>query len=197
MAGKLDIINMACNRIHVPPVGSLSDPTPQARIAASEFDNARDAVLREHVWAFATREDDLAPLHIPENPEKPDKENAFRYTIPGDCLFIQSVRDNSGRTIKHRLADHDGMTILCTTNEAARITFTARITNTERFDPVFVDALAWRLAVPMATGIAVDMEKANAAQSMYEQAIGRGKVADAEEENTFVKPVSSYEKGRL
>lgn len=190
MASTVDIINMALTRLHLPTIGSLDDPTPQARLAAREFDNARDCVLRDFRWGFASRKTTPAPLA-----GSPDKGGTYAYPYPPDCLLVREVKVRD-KAIPFEMADRGGLTVILAEVSPVDVHYTARVGNAERLDPIFVDALAWRLATLFATGVGSDMQKAQAANSMYETVLSRARVADAEEEEVEALRVSSYELGR-
>lgn len=190
MPGKIDIINMAMTRIAMPRIVSFEDPTPQARLAAQEFDSARDCVLRDFRWGFAARTSSLPPLA-----EKPSGGRNYAYAYPPDCLLARRVAAG-GSDVPYEIADMTGKTVILCDANPMTFHYTARIENSERFDPLFADALAWRLAVVFATGAAADMQKAQMAQAMYDIAISRARTADATEEGRDVSRISSYEAGR-
>lgn len=189
MAGKVDIVNMALTRLALAPIGSLAEATRQAMTAAREFDNARDCVLRDFQWGFASREIPLAPLS-----SRP-ASHRYAYAVPGDCLFVRKVV-SGGREAEYTLGDIDGFTVILTDANPVSLAYTLRIENTERFDPLFVDALAWRLGLALATGVASDTEKAQIANSMYEAVLNRARVSAAEEEEVADDRISSYQAGR-
>lgn len=190
MAGKVEIINMALTRLGLATIGSLGDPTPQARLAALEFDNARDCVLRDFHWGFAARSAAAPPLAV-----TPPDGWAYAYTYPPDCLLARKVLAGGGEA-RFAIGETDGRTVILANACPVTLHYTATVANPERFDPLFTDALAWRLAVPLATGIAADPGKAQTANAMYEAALSRARARDAAEEETAEPRVSSYEAGR-
>lgn len=191
MAGKIDIVNMALNRLGLATIGSLNDPVPQAQTAAAEFDNARDCVLRDFQWGFAERVLAQAPLAV----AAPDGWQ-YAYAYPSDCLFVRkATRD--GLKIPFKLGDVGGQTVILCDSGQAEFIYTIRVRVDERLDPLFVDALAWRLAVPLALGVAADQAKAQTANGMYEATLARARLQDAVEEDNPGQMISRYEMGRL
>ncbi len=191
MAGKIDIVNMALNRLGLGTIGSLNDPLPQAQTAAAEFDNARDCVLRDFQWGFSERILAQAPLAA----AAPDGWRCA-YAYPPDCLLVRKATEN-GMEVPFKLGDVGGQTVILCDSGRAEFIYTIRVRVDERLDPLFVDALAWRLAVPLALGVSADQAKAQTANAMYEATLARARVQDAVEEDDPMERISRYEAGRL
>jgi hypothetical protein len=134
MASKVQIANLALAILGEPPIIALTDEVKGARVMNLLFDTCRDAVLRMHPWNFATRRTLLA-----ERVEKPPFGFAKIFALPSD--FLRLIRLNDGRD-PYRI-EADG---LLSDTDLAQLRYIARIEDTARYDPMFVQTLAAYLA---------------------------------------------------
>lgn len=148
MASEVDIANLALARLgDNATVASLDPPegSVQAEHCARFYPLARDALLEMHAWKFATRRVLLAKLAVPS------WNWSFAYAEPADVLKLLGVfpakaaNDDETQPYEAESAT-TGASIILTNQEDASLRFIARVTDTTRFPPLFVDALAWLLA---------------------------------------------------
>lgn len=154
MTSAVEIANLALNDLGQPPIISFSDDTKSARVLSLLFDPIRDVALRLHPWNFATRRAVLAL-----KAEVPAFGFSKIYALPSD--YLRFLRLNSGD--EHYQLEADG---LLTEANPAELRYIARITDTTRFDPLFVFALAALLAAEAALPI-------TNSQSLRENAVAR------------------------
>lgn len=148
MASEVDIANLALARLgDNATVASLDPPegSVQAEHCARFYPLARDALLEMHAWKFATRRVLLAKLAVPS------WNWSFAYAEPADVLKLLGVfpakAANDDETQPYEAESvTTGASIILTNQEDASLRFIARVTDTTRFPPLFVDALAWLLA---------------------------------------------------
>lgn len=194
MAGKIDIINMALSRLQLAAIQSLDDPRNEARVAKLQWDIIRDAVLRDHPWGFASRRTPLALLA-----EKPSGfENA--YALPVDCLAVRSLLSSDGLEMSspYRVGNLSGKPSLWTNLAGAWLEYTARIEDTEVYDPIFTDSLAWRLGAVTALAIKGEAGLFQAGMQGYQASLQQATARDAREfEIPGDCPISSFESARL
>jgi hypothetical protein len=119
-------------------------------------------------------------------------EWAYVYPVPGDMVVggarrIYSGSRNPSPDLEVKFVTEDDNTLgypvlLCDVvpiaNAAPLLIYTGQLTDPSRWSPAFCDALAWLLAVELATSIRKDMGAARAAEQAYEAAIGRA-IAEA------------------
>lgn len=177
MASVVDICNLALShlgdRANItsidPPEGSA-----QADHCARHYPLARDTALTLFDWDFSTTRRSLALL-----PDTPDGWD-YAYALPADALTVFEVLEadalpgwtygSTVRRIPFQLEADDltGLTLVYTNLEGATAKFARRITDTNRFSPLFVDALSWLLASKLAGPVLKGETARKAALSTYQ-----------------------------
>lgn len=181
MASSIAICNMALGWLGAPPIASLTENRPEARYAAQYFDSALEQTLRDHRWNFAQRRVRLAPLDVPDGYQG-KYENA--YALPVDCLHAHTMLDAAENTFDFEVAlsEDGGSKILLANVSSAYLAYTARVINTELFDPDFARVLARRLAADIATPILKNNpQKVQEAETLYDRALMKAKLSDYRE----------------
>lgn len=148
MASEVDICNLALARLgDNATVASIDPPegSAQAEHCARFYAVARDSLLEMFPWKFATRRVLLAKLTVPS------WDWSFAYAQPATALRLLSVlpmdaKSDDDTQPYEAESDASGANIILTNQEDACLRFVARVTDTTKFSPLFVDALAWLLA---------------------------------------------------
>lgn len=180
---QISVVNIALSRLRMATINAIDDPLEEARQSRLHWAVARDSVLREADWNFARRRRALA-LYA----EEPIGW-AYAYAYPSDCVKARRLLDSdgnpdargrpypfeAGRTEdgSHRSINSDMAT--------AVLEYTARVDTASEFDPLFVDALAWRLAAEIAMALRGESAAWNSAMQAYAITLGRAMAADANE----------------
>lgn len=206
-ASVVDICNMALARIgHSETIASLDERSKPAQACTLFYAAARDFVLRDGVWNFATRSVQLAEV---SDASFPGWEYVYRY--PTDCLAARQVTTSAGSRLRwyetdptrsDRLlrwlppripfevsSDEAGRLIL-TDLEEAYLVYTASVTDTNLFDAMFVSALAWYLAVELVMPLAVDERRAARAERNYAIVLSQAEAANLNETQRDPAPES-------
>jgi len=200
MASKTEIANMALSNLGVAKeIANLdTENSAEARAARRFFDTARDATLRDFDWPFATK---YATLGLIET--DPTTEWGYSYQMPSDALkfrrILSGVRIDSPETkVPYKIAYGDSGKIILTDQADAECEYTVRVTSVERFEPDFIMALAWRLAIYMAPKITAGdpfKMRENAAR-MYRFELAMAQNTAGNEEQPDPAPESSFITGR-
>lgn len=182
MAAVVDIVNTALARLgDVATVSSLDEASAQAQYASTFYPIARDSMLEMHDWRFAIRRVTLAAVTADTF------EWSYAYAVPSDMLRAVSVLEATSSATDSTQAfdimdDGSGNTIILTNLVDATLLYTVRVTDTTKFSPLFVDALAWLLAAQLAgpllkgdTGMAVT----KSCMGMYGAVLARARESDA------------------
>jgi hypothetical protein len=148
MASEIDICNLALGHLgDNATVASIDPPegSAQAEHCARFYPIARDTLLESHTWKFATRRATLAQLTV-------ESFNwGFAYAEPNNALRIVSilpadaVMTDEGEQFE-TIGDDSGNALILTNLEDATAIYTTVVTDTTRYSPLFVDALARLLA---------------------------------------------------
>jgi hypothetical protein len=184
MASEVDIANLALAHLGDDATVATLDPpegSAQAEHCARFYPVARDALLEMHAWKFATRRARLAALDT-------DSFNwAFAYAEPNGCLRTLAVLTGTSASTDEGQpyeteSNASGAPTIYTDQEDAVLRYIARVTDTTKFSPLFVDALARLLASylagPLIKGDAGKAE-AKAQFAHFRIALADAKISDA------------------
>jgi len=173
MASEVDICNLALGHLgDKATVASLDPPegSAQAEHCARFYPVARDALLEIHEWDFATKRALLSEL------ENTWDMWQYAYAKPSDCLRVLAVLQTEATSdysmtssptytaegiVTERATgyapqefaceiDATGNSIILTNQEDAVVRYTAFVTDTTRFSPLFISTLSWHLAALLA-----------------------------------------------
>lgn len=152
MASEVEICNLALGHLgDNASIASLDPPegSAQAEHCARFYPIARDTLLEAHSWKFATRRGTLALL---------DTESFnwdYAYAEPFGALRILAVLPSDARSTDEgeqfeTVSDDAGTSLILTDLVDATVLYTARVSDTTKFSPLFVDALSRLLAAYLA-----------------------------------------------
>lgn len=209
MSSIVEICNMALSRIgNGDRIDALDEDSTQAEQCSLFYGPSRDFVLRGFHWGFATAFASLAEVS-----SNPDPEYPYAYAMPTDCLKVRRIVGsaipesfwpciNDGmarpiiRPIPFRVINGSSNSLIATTASPATLEYTKKIESSELFDPVFVSALAWRLAGQIAPALSNNAGIAQTCETQYQAEIARA-AADMLNEgvNDFTRE-SSFITGR-
>jgi hypothetical protein len=186
MSSKTKIVNLALGRIGISDILANVDTERSAHAVRAKlvFDDERDFVLRDFSWPFATRYITLGLVDgSSSDPANADWTFAYRY--PSDCLMARRLALGNGRTdstppAPFRVGSDTTGRLIYTDQEDAVLEYTARVTDAETFDPLFVSMLAWRVAASLAPSLSrvVDMDKKALAGYFMDKAIAQASAAN-------------------
>ncbi|THF64315.1 hypothetical protein [Pseudothauera rhizosphaerae] len=170
MASEIDIANLALGHLgDDATVSSLYPPegSAQAEHCARFYPVARDTLLSMHPWHFAAKRAQLAAFAGDWGAW------AYAYAAPADCVTVlavlpQDAADDIDTQDYLREVGPNGAGVILTQQPAAVLRYRARVTDTTKFSPLFVDALAWLLASYLAGPII----KGDAGMKMSQQCYG-------------------------
>lgn len=148
MASITDICNLAISHLGISKdiANVTTEQSAEAKACRRFLDIARETVLKDYNWPFATK---MATLNLVE--EDPNDEWAYSYRYPSDCLYARRIlsgfRDDTDLTrIAYKITqDSAGILIYCDT-ENAILEYTLNTENVDLFSSDFKVALSYRLA---------------------------------------------------
>ncbi len=145
------------------------------------YAKARDAVLRDTDWNFARK---IEALATPSGQNKPGYW-AYVYAYPGDCIRALNIvgANRGGAPTPFEVAVSSGLDkkLIFTNQQSALLQYTARVENPNVFDPLFIDCLAWRLAMYLAAPLQVRADTAQGAFRSYQAQVAVAATANQEE----------------
>ncbi len=187
-ASETDIANEALGRLGITPIMDLSDATKQAQFANRFYASTRDEVTASHPWNFAIRRATLTQLSV-----EPEFEWDYRYQLPTDHLRLLALNGYEVSKVRDTYAV-EASTVL-TNSEVADIRYIGRITDVTLFPPLFIEALALKLAAKLSAPLTGRFDQPTALMQEYDRATGpKARLVDAFENSTKIKPafVESY-----
>lgn len=179
------ICNAALARIgHRPMIADLADNTNEARLASLFFGEAVSQMLREFHWPFATRR---ATLVVATGAEVTNW--TYAYTLPTNVVAVQELVSPVGRMIRPDLRipfeigfdSTSGVAKLFTDLVDAEAIYTTTQVSVNDFDPLFRDALSWKLAAEFAPSLGADPRIEAQCRQRYMLAISAAKAAASNE----------------
>lgn len=154
-SSKTQIANLAISNLGIgKEISDLdSDSSEEARACRRYYEEARDTVLRDFPWPFATK---IATASLIE--EDPVTEWNYSYRYPSDCLMIRKLlsgqrNDSRNSRVPYRIASDDSGRLFYTDLEDAEFEYTSRNESVEMYPSDFVVALSYRLAAYIAPRI--------------------------------------------
>jgi len=181
---SVDICNKALNRLGCRIITSLTEQSQEAIRCNLVFSQCREAVLRDYPWGFANMITTLAAI---SNDTVPGWDYVYAY--PSNCVCIRKLFEDA--TAQNPVAaDHDEVLTPTTKVRAlvcditpAYVQYTYSTSDTSLFDPVFVEALALRVAFEVAFALTGNDALVQSTQKEYIIKISEARKLDSDERN--------------
>lgn len=183
MTSTVEICNLALSNLGKDNINAIDEASNEARACRQFYPITLRMMLQSHPWKFASRTVSLAEV---DN----DKLGAwaYAYALPGDKLTVRHIRrayvldDPSPQTRQQELLnlyEIEGERLYCNLSPCL-LHYVALIEDPEKFSSLFVDALAWHLAVRLAMPLTRDP---NIRKAAFETATAMQSIAEANEAN--------------
>lgn len=185
MASKVEICNLTSQRLGVGPVTTIPGETPQGKAYNSVYDLLRQSELRKHPWNFAISRTTLAADTI-----KPAFDWDNRFLLPSDCLkVLKREQEVSDWVIEGGY--------IYSNNSIEYLRYVSDVTDTGRFDPLFVTALSALMAAELCKSLVDSNTDKRIFIEEYKMAIREAKKANAIENKAYNFPTDSWITARL
>lgn len=180
MPSVVDICNEAMDLLGAATITSLEENSKEARLCNRRFDTVRDAVIRSHPWNCAITRTSLA-----QDSDTPAFGFAYQFSLPTDpfCLRVLSFFTSN---VDAEISPYDSQVMfkiegrkILSDEATCRIVYLARVTDTEQFDSLLSNAIAYRLASETAYAITGSNSVAQSMYALYEQKLRDAKSMDA------------------
>lgn len=171
MASKVEIANRALQWLGANTITNLTENTDEARQANLAYDPTRLAMLRDNIWNFAIKQENLAEI-VPA----PSFKWTAAYAVPSDFLRILELENDPEFAVQNH---EDQNAILTSSDGSLNIQYVADIEDPNLFDPLFREAFSARLAYELAETITASPSRKEAALAEYNLSIQRAEHADA------------------
>lgn len=184
---EVSICNMALAEIgRGMMITSMEEASQAARACKLRYPYARDAVLRAYDWNFAAKRAELAA-----NETAPAFEYANAFDLPSDCLQVRSIYD--GEDLPWVV---EARQILTDMDAPLYIKYTFRCTDVAKFDSLFIQALASRIAADIAVSLSESVSRAQSLWDVYQAKLSEARRRDAQEGQPEEFPSGSWRDAR-
>lgn len=222
MASEVDIANIALSHLgDVANVSSIDPPegSAQAQHCARFYPVARDALLEMHTWGFCTKRISLPLLstsieqwqYVYQAPSDslaiiailaPDAADDYSQQLP--VAYTQQGIVNTGQGLYTPQPFEvetlqDGTQVIYTNQEEATLRYTAKITDTTQFTPLFTTALTHLLASYLAGPILkgeVGRAEAKGQMQLFQAFFAKATASDSGQRRITIKQSTPWMAGR-
>ncbi len=194
---EAQICNMALAHVgHTQFIANLeTEQSNEANVCGLFYEQARDFVLEDYPWPFATR---YATLNLIE--EDPNNDWDYSYRYPSDCVFVRRLVTALGRENTtpppFKTGSDDSGRLIYTDEEDAVAEYTKKIEDPAMFPALFGEAVSWYLSGLICPGLAKDRKQAVACFQMYEITKGRAQATAGNEQQQTTEPESEFIRAR-
>lgn len=188
MSSTVGICNRALQKLGADRIVDLSENSASARECNAAYEMLRDAELRAHPWSFAIKRTTLA-----QDADPPEFGYAYQYTLPVDFLRLLSHEYQTYGT-DYKI---EGGRILSDVPAPFYLRYIYRITDTSKYDPMFAEALATRIAFELCEKITQSNSKGAQLRRDYDFVIREARRANAMEKVSIEFPDTSWSLARL
>ena len=145
-ATRVEIANMALLRIGQRTIASFEESSVEATLAKRWYDRTRKTVLASAPWRFAVKNAELAVLSDAES-----GKYLYAYALPSDLIRALYLCDQTGAElpVEYEVVGNQ----IWTDDDTGQLRYVWDQTDPNRFDVLFIDVLAYKLAAELATGI--------------------------------------------
>lgn len=184
MSSETQIVNIALSWLGQQQINALGDNQNEAKIMNANYASSRDKVLEDHAWTFAIRREVLTPTLPVSVFGTPN-----RFLIPSDVLRVQRVYRPNTSSQTNQLMNarwvREGQYILAR-EEQIWAHFIFRETNSDRYSPGFVHALAARLAADTCMTFTENRKMFEQMELMYQDKLNDAAYADGSQGRTEI-----------
>lgn len=156
MATDTDICNMAISYLGGNSIIAMTDQTPEGVLCNLNYDTARDAVLEDVNWTFATKRFILGS----PSTDAPEFGYSHSYLLPQEVIRVVAV--NEGK-LDWVLEQRN----ILTDAQPVNLVAVVRIINPVEFSSSFVSCLASRLAAEIALPLTNSPQQQASMAQMY------------------------------
>jgi len=167
----VSICNLALTELGAanPPLTALTDNTKAGRACNRIYEQARDQTLRDHPWNFA-----LARTSLAASTTAPAWEYANAFPFPTGLLRVIEVDSTEEWVV-------EGQSIVTDAAAPLNILYIDTITDPTKFDAMFVEAYAAKIAAEIAYDLTASRSVANDMVALYQQKLQAARLVDAQE----------------
>lgn len=163
-------------------IESIDEGTVAADVCLAIYEQDRDEVLSGFPWPFATVRAKPAPILASTLAASAVPGGwLYAYAVPADTLRVRSIYTSLNplpSNVPGYAQEFDstlGASVILSNEDEPEFLFTYRIVDIKQFSPLFVRALAARMAEDLAAGLRKDPKVAQLAHAYYLAALADAK----------------------
>jgi hypothetical protein len=166
MASRTSICNKALRKLSKDSIIDIdTDTSREANLCRSSFDEVLEEVLRDFNWNFSI----FRQVLNEDITNVPAYGFSRRFVLPTIPKFLKliSIKDN----IEYKVEQNS----IVTNEESVSITYIGLVTDPNKYDPIFVQALSSKLANEISYSLTSDKALVASTQAEYISALQRAK----------------------
>lgn len=166
-----DVANMALGILVEAPINSLDDNNKAARLLNLHYETTRQSELMKNPWSFA-----IFRVELDAAADAPTGDvYGYGYEVPDDALRVLPLTDTGEADGARIPFKQEGGLILTNYSGPRLVRYIANLTDPADWDPLFVEALAARLAMKIAMPLVNKPSVLQGAQIVYNEAISEAR----------------------
>lgn len=182
------ICNASLRYLGVEPITALSDDTVEARQCRDAYPRLRDFLLKSHPWNFA-----IGRARLPASSVKPVFEYDKAFPLPADYLHVVTIPALDALEACWSVERHqDAPAVLANCDAPLELVYIKRVTDPQRFSPLFIQALVYLIANEIAPLLTQSAVKSERAMALYERAMEAAMTRDGQESGVIHPQVPSW-----
>jgi len=216
MSSVIDICNLALVHVNAARIQSITERTKSAQMCNTLYVPTRDAVLAAFPWNFAEKRVNLALLDASYSGW------TYAYAYPSDCVraleiynplttvtyadgyyynnqYLSNAVKVKAERIKFQIATNAALDrrVILTNQESAELIYTARVEDSNLYDPIFTRALAYALAAELAVALKSQPKLKEQLTGDYFRTVAAAEEGNANEAFDVPTPPSPYVTERM
>ena len=174
MTSKVEIANIAFVYLGAELISDFSDDSREANAVNAIWDIMRKAELRSYPYNFATETVELA-----RNTTTPLTRYDYSHALPSQLLRVWTVYDEDENIVSDFKIEGSN---IVSNEDRLIIKYTKDITDTTKWDALFVNVMAYAVAKGLAYHLTSTGSMVERATNAYFNAVNEAKMANASED---------------
>lgn len=167
MNSAVDICNLALGHLGVEPITDLNGTDKSSRTCNQFYSATVKYLLGQHFWNFAMKR-----VSLSKDAEAPAFGWNAQFTLPSDFLLLYQTKPEG---VDYEL---EGGKLLCN-QSTMKLKYVHYTTNVAGFDPAFIKALGYHLAMDMCWSLVQSRTMMDQLDRKFQEVIRNAKATDA------------------
>lgn len=193
---KVQIYNIALNTLGVStPLENVNLNDNKVILLNNYYNLARDYVLKDFDWNFASAYKELSLTNIPDS----YSQYKYVYNYPNDCICARDIFEKGSYKLEKFSisSDVNGDRVILCNLEHPVLRYTRKVEKEIFYSCEFSMALAYYLASLTSNVLVGSIQKGELAYEKYKQILKRAKLLNAKEGSDFIYEDDTYLDSRI